>query len=91
MDVKGTQADVKGAHVDVKGARVDVKGTQANVEGVRAWTQKAPERTRLRRGLTAPHAEGEREYTRSGHLSQKGRENTPVAGANRRRGERLYP
>eukprot|EP00976_Prorocentrum_cordatum_P107380 1194632-Prorocentrum_minimum.AAC.3 len=30
-------------------------------------------------------------YTRSGHRSQKGRENIPVAGTNRRRGERIYP
>eukprot|EP00976_Prorocentrum_cordatum_P095843 1190320-Prorocentrum_minimum.AAC.2 len=38
-----------------------------------------------------PIAEGEREYTRSGHQSQKGRENIPVAGTNHRRGERTYP
>eukprot|EP00976_Prorocentrum_cordatum_P094895 1189967-Prorocentrum_minimum.AAC.2 len=29
--------------------------------------------------------------TRSGHQSQKGRENIPAAGTNRRRGERIYP
>ena len=29
-----------------------------------------------------PIAEGEREYSRSGHLSQKGREHIPVAGTN---------
>eukprot|EP00959_Pyramimonas_sp_CCMP1952_P411614 8625671-Pyramimonas_sp.AAC.1 len=33
----------------------------------------------------APIAEGEGEYTRSGHHSRKGRENIPVAGTNRRR------
>eukprot|EP00959_Pyramimonas_sp_CCMP1952_P019592 413701-Pyramimonas_sp.AAC.3 len=35
--------------------------------------------------------ETSREKTRSGHPSQKGRENVPVAGTNRRRGERIYP
>eukprot|EP00959_Pyramimonas_sp_CCMP1952_P215765 4513044-Pyramimonas_sp.AAC.1 len=38
----------------------------------------------------APITEAEREYTRSGHQSQKGRENIPGAGANHRRGERMY-
>eukprot|EP00959_Pyramimonas_sp_CCMP1952_P102841 2150846-Pyramimonas_sp.AAC.1 len=42
-------------------------------------------------GGPAPIAEGEREYARSRHQSQKGRENIPVAGANRKRGERIYP
>eukprot|EP00959_Pyramimonas_sp_CCMP1952_P264913 5539322-Pyramimonas_sp.AAC.1 len=32
-----------------------------------------------------------REYTRSGHRSQKGRKNVLVAGTTRRRGERIYP
>eukprot|EP00959_Pyramimonas_sp_CCMP1952_P420771 8814079-Pyramimonas_sp.AAC.1 len=32
---------------------------------------------------------GKREYTRSGHQSQKGRENILEAGTNRRRGERI--
>eukprot|EP00976_Prorocentrum_cordatum_P067936 1178933-Prorocentrum_minimum.AAC.3 len=41
--------------------------------------------------FTAPIAEGERDYTRIGHQLQKGRENIPVAGTNRRRGERIYP
>ena len=39
----------------------------------------------------APITEGKREYDRSGHQSQKGRENIPVAGTNHRRGERIYP
>eukprot|EP00959_Pyramimonas_sp_CCMP1952_P044397 927762-Pyramimonas_sp.AAC.1 len=38
----------------------------------------------------APMAEGERDYARSGHQWQKGRENMPVAGTNGRRGERTY-
>ena len=38
-----------------------------------------------------PIAEGEREYTRSRHQSQKGRGNIPVAGTNREREERIYP
>eukprot|EP00976_Prorocentrum_cordatum_P118098 1196411-Prorocentrum_minimum.AAC.3 len=33
----------------------------------------------------------EREYIRSGYQSQKGRENIPAAGTDRRRGERIYP
>eukprot|EP00959_Pyramimonas_sp_CCMP1952_P294976 6169686-Pyramimonas_sp.AAC.1 len=33
----------------------------------------------------------EREYTLSGHQSRKGRENIPLAGTNRGRGERIYP
>eukprot|EP00976_Prorocentrum_cordatum_P077533 1182727-Prorocentrum_minimum.AAC.3 len=37
-----------------------------------------------------PIAEGEREYTHSGYQSQKGRENIPIAGTRRRRGERIY-
>eukprot|EP00976_Prorocentrum_cordatum_P110506 1195210-Prorocentrum_minimum.AAC.10 len=45
----------------------------------------------VRNNRRAPIAEGEREHTRSGHQSQKGRENIPVAGTNRRRGERIYP
>eukprot|EP00959_Pyramimonas_sp_CCMP1952_P330547 6921674-Pyramimonas_sp.AAC.2 len=36
----------------------------------------------------APIVKGEREYTRSGLQSRKGRENIPVAGTNRVRGER---
>eukprot|EP00976_Prorocentrum_cordatum_P059998 1175725-Prorocentrum_minimum.AAC.6 len=37
----------------------------------------------------APIAEREREYTRSGHQSRKGRENIPAAGTNRGKGERI--
>eukprot|EP00959_Pyramimonas_sp_CCMP1952_P035254 738594-Pyramimonas_sp.AAC.1 len=42
-----------------------------------------------RRPVRAPIAEGEREYTRSGHQSRKGRENIPIAGTNRGTGERI--
>eukprot|EP00959_Pyramimonas_sp_CCMP1952_P284204 5940650-Pyramimonas_sp.AAC.1 len=38
-----------------------------------------------------PAASWEREYTHSGHQSQKRRENIPIAGTNHRRGERIYP
>eukprot|EP00959_Pyramimonas_sp_CCMP1952_P357245 7480507-Pyramimonas_sp.AAC.1 len=33
----------------------------------------------------------QREHTHSGHHSQKGRENIPIAGTSRRRGTRIYP
>eukprot|EP00976_Prorocentrum_cordatum_P056356 1137168-Prorocentrum_minimum.AAC.1 len=39
----------------------------------------------------APIAEGKREYARSGHRSQKGKENIPVAGTDRRREKRVFP
>eukprot|EP00976_Prorocentrum_cordatum_P067791 1178889-Prorocentrum_minimum.AAC.5 len=39
--------------------------------------------------LRAPIAEGEREDTHCGHQSQKGRENIPISGTNRRRGENI--
>eukprot|EP00976_Prorocentrum_cordatum_P037968 771414-Prorocentrum_minimum.AAC.5 len=39
----------------------------------------------------APIAEGEREYTRSRHQSQKGRENIPATGTNRRMRENIQP
>eukprot|EP00976_Prorocentrum_cordatum_P087521 1186941-Prorocentrum_minimum.AAC.1 len=48
-------------------------------------------------GSSAEAARGEarrgeaRRGTRSGHQSRKGRENIPVAGTNRGRGERIYP
>eukprot|EP00959_Pyramimonas_sp_CCMP1952_P049927 1043504-Pyramimonas_sp.AAC.1 len=47
--------------------------------------------TRSPTAATAPIAEGEREYSRSRRQSQQGRENIPVAGANRSRGERICP
>eukprot|EP00976_Prorocentrum_cordatum_P109871 1195092-Prorocentrum_minimum.AAC.1 len=37
----------------------------------------------------ADKTQGEREYALSGHQSHKGRENMPLAGTNRTRGERI--
>eukprot|EP00959_Pyramimonas_sp_CCMP1952_P475493 9504191-Pyramimonas_sp.AAC.1 len=47
-------------------------------DGVKPQTIEA-----IRHAQRAPIAEGEREYTRSGHRLRKGRENIPVAGTNR--------
>eukprot|EP00976_Prorocentrum_cordatum_P075104 1181783-Prorocentrum_minimum.AAC.3 len=54
---------------------------RSNTKSSFTW-KTAPRSTHMR----APITEGEREYTRSGHQSQKGRANIPVAGTNRRRG-----
>eukprot|EP00976_Prorocentrum_cordatum_P073707 1181222-Prorocentrum_minimum.AAC.1 len=45
-----------------------------------------PNTLRRRKTEPAPITEGDREYTRSGHQSQKGSENIPVVGTNHRRG-----
>eukprot|EP00976_Prorocentrum_cordatum_P107657 1194682-Prorocentrum_minimum.AAC.3 len=57
----------------------------------RPLTQNATNKTKQNKRLPkrSPITEGEREYTRSGNQSQKGRENIPVAGTNHKRGERI--
>eukprot|EP00976_Prorocentrum_cordatum_P117610 1196335-Prorocentrum_minimum.AAC.1 len=53
----------------------------------------APANHKLVREYTSSghQSPGERKYTRNGHQSRKGRENIPVTGTNRGRGERIYP
>eukprot|EP00976_Prorocentrum_cordatum_P114517 1195859-Prorocentrum_minimum.AAC.4 len=56
-------------------------------ETARLSEESRSERYRVVRGSRGTDREGEREHTRGGHRSQKGRENILVAGTDRKRGE----